>query len=159
MLLRRYQQNACSEASKFQPYYPSTSTTLIGSHRGENEGKTLNADLDKATHFIDTLEEIPATLMTYATKQQVSTLEPSSNMSISNEAPVKFEIPILPSGRSFTIVIKSTWGDPHYVGLSGIEFFDAYGSPIDFDDNGCSYHAEPATLISYRSITRNPHSR
>ena len=54
-------------------------------------------------------------------------------------------------------MIKSTWGDPHYVGLSGIEFFDAHGSPIDFNDNGCSYYAEPAdinTLPEYNSDPR-----
>ena len=113
----------------------------------------MNADLDKATHFIDTLEEIPATLMTYATKQQVSTLEPSKpNMSISNEAPVKFEIPILPSGIVHNCD-QVNLGDPHYVGLSGIEFFDAYGSPIDFDDNGV-LTTNLQTVIPYPSITQ-----
>ena len=54
-------------------------------------------------------------------------------------------------------MIQVSEEDPHYVGLSGIEFFDAHGSPIDFNDNGCSYYAEPAdinTLPEYNSDPR-----
>jgi hypothetical protein len=43
------------------------------------------------------------------------------------------------------IVISSTWGDVHYVGLSAIEVFDAQGSLVLLDD--------PAA-----QVTANPHS-
>ena len=38
-------------------------------------------------------------------------------------------IPELPRGREMTISITTTWGDRHYVGLTGIEFFTSDGPP------------------------------
>lgn len=32
----------------------------------------------------------------------------------------------------FQLRVYSTWGDPHYVGMSGIEFFDETGRPVTF---------------------------
>jgi len=40
------------------------------------------------------------------------------------------KIPELPSGQVLQIHIFSTWGDKHYVGLAGIELFDAFGKSI-----------------------------
>ena len=75
--------------------------------------------------------------MTFATKNNVkeNAMKRDNGMiNTHNRAPEQFEMPILPNGKNFEIVIKSTWGDPHYVGLSGIEFFDENGSQIDFNN-------------------------
>lgn len=41
-----------------------------------------------------------------------------------------FSIPELPGGQNMVINIKTTWGDRHYVGLSGIEIFADTGQPV-----------------------------
>uniref|UniRef100_A0A8C5WH72 KATNIP domain-containing protein n=1 Tax=Leptobrachium leishanense TaxID=445787 RepID=A0A8C5WH72_9ANUR len=41
-----------------------------------------------------------------------------------------FEIPVLPYGQHICIIIQTTWGDRHYVGLNGIEIFSSKGNPV-----------------------------
>jgi hypothetical protein len=41
-----------------------------------------------------------------------------------------FWIPKMPIGKTLVFNIISTWGDNHYVGLSGIEIFDNEGSQV-----------------------------
>lgn len=42
-----------------------------------------------------------------------------------------FVIPELPYGREIAINIRSTWGDKHYVGLTGIEVFSSAGDQVN----------------------------
>ena len=39
-------------------------------------------------------------------------------------------IPELPYGRELMINIKTTWGDKHYVGLTGIDIFAMSGEQV-----------------------------
>eukprot|EP00899_Mesostigma_viride_P002268 jgi/Mesvir1/12041/Mv00327-RA.2 len=44
------------------------------------------------------------------------------------------------------INILSTWGDAHYVGLTGIEMMDSYGNPIVLDDVYSQVVADPPSV-------------
>ncbi len=52
----------------------------------------------------------------------------------------------LPSGRVLQMDILSTWGDPHYVGLTGVELFDDQGEPVAFADARAQLRAEPPDI-------------
>ena len=52
-------------------------------------------------------------------------------------------IPKLPVGQVITFNIISTWGDQHYVGLSGIEIFNERGTPVMFRNPKSQISADP----------------
>jgi hypothetical protein len=56
------------------------------------------------------------------------------------------KVPYFPKGRVLKVDIKTTWGDQHYVGLSGIEMFDQVGSLIRFKDPKRHIYAEPSDV-------------
>jgi hypothetical protein len=57
-----------------------------------------------------------------------------------------FVIPELPSGKVIEINILSTWGDPFYVGLNGIEMFDRTGHVITLNNVEQQIWANPADI-------------
>ncbi|XP_041982412.1 katanin-interacting protein-like [Aricia agestis] len=53
----------------------------------------------------------------------------------------------VPTGFVLQINIYSTWGDPYYVGLTGVELFDPRGNPIEVtESNVCAYPASVNVL-------------
>jgi hypothetical protein len=57
-----------------------------------------------------------------------------------------FVIPELPSGRMLVFNILSTWGDPYYVGLMGIEVFDRSGHLVALSNVERQLWAEPPDI-------------
>jgi Domain of unknown function (DUF4457) len=54
--------------------------------------------------------------------------------------------PLLPLGFVLKIVIWSSWGDPHYVGLSALEVHDAVTGVVAVD--GARVSAEPVSSVA-----------
>ena len=52
-------------------------------------------------------------------------------------------VPNMPRGQILRLVILSTWGDQHYVGLSGLEIYDDMGNPVAFQDPKSQISAIP----------------
>jgi hypothetical protein len=55
-------------------------------------------------------------------------------------------IPRCPAGRVLELRISSTWGDHHYVGLAGIELFDAAGQALAVSDARRQVSAAPHSI-------------
>ena len=55
-----------------------------------------------------------------------------AEQAIPKPVPSELRIPNLPKGQVLKFNIFSTWGDQHYVGLSGIEIYDDLGNPLAF---------------------------
>ena len=67
-----------------------------------------------------------------------------------------FVIPCEPCGRRLVIDIKSVWGDPHYVGLAGIDIYDKYGQAVAFKDYTKSISAHPADINILAGYGKDP---
>nr|VZI11141.1 unnamed protein product [Spirometra erinaceieuropaei] len=64
-----------------------------------------------------------------------------------------FSIPELPSGKELLLDILSTWGDPHYVGLTSIQVFTADGLEIS---RSCSIAAYPPDINILPQFSSDP---
>jgi len=80
-------------------------------------------------------------------------LSASDSDSELNEAKL-VSIPILPSGRVLQFHILSTWGDPFYVGLAGLEVFDETGQLVRI--NPSQIVAEPADVNILEGYGNDP---
>ena len=66
------------------------------------------------------------------------------------------QIPDLPQGRILQLMIKTTWGDQHYVGLSGIEIWDSTGQPIAIKQPAQQVSANPSDVNILPGYNQDP---
>ncbi|KAI4500297.1 hypothetical protein M0802_004714 [Mischocyttarus mexicanus] len=58
-----------------------------------------------------------------------------------------YEVPSIPQGFVYQIMIFSTWGDSYYVGLNGIELFGINGHQIKLNKNNITAYPESVNIL------------
>ncbi|XP_062415985.1 katanin-interacting protein isoform X2 [Pungitius pungitius] len=63
------------------------------------------------------------------------------------EASMDYEAPIMPCGFIFQLQLLTTWGDPYYIGLNGLEFYDQNHEKIALSDNNIAAFPDSVNVL------------
>ncbi|KAI3365616.1 hypothetical protein L3Q82_010698, partial [Scortum barcoo] len=63
------------------------------------------------------------------------------------QASMDYEAPIMPCGFIFQLQLLTTWGDPYYTGLNGLEFYDQNHEKISLSDNNIAAFPDSVNIL------------
>ncbi|XP_024913062.1 protein KIAA0556 isoform X3 [Cynoglossus semilaevis] len=63
------------------------------------------------------------------------------------EASMDYEAPLMPCGFIFQLQLFTTWGDPYYIGLNGLEFYDQNQERISLSDNNIAAFPDSVNVL------------
>ncbi|XP_076615806.1 katanin-interacting protein isoform X1 [Chaetodon auriga] len=63
------------------------------------------------------------------------------------QASMDYEAPIMPCGFIFQLQLLTTWGDPYYIGLNGLEFYDQHHEKISLSDNNIAAFPDSVNVL------------
>ncbi|XP_068439224.1 katanin-interacting protein isoform X1 [Clinocottus analis] len=63
------------------------------------------------------------------------------------QASMDYEAPIMPCGFIFQLQLLTTWGDPYYIGLNALEFYDQNHEKISLSDNNIAAFPDSVNVL------------
>uniref|UniRef100_G1N974 KATNIP domain-containing protein n=1 Tax=Meleagris gallopavo TaxID=9103 RepID=G1N974_MELGA len=63
------------------------------------------------------------------------------------QASMDYEAPLMPCGFVFQFQLLTSWGDPYYIGLTGLEFFDEHGDQILLTENNIAAFPDSVNVL------------
>ncbi|KAJ8399898.1 hypothetical protein AAFF_G00406280 [Aldrovandia affinis] len=73
------------------------------------------------------------------------------------QASMDYEAPLRPCGFIFQLQLLTTWGDPYYIGLNGLEFYDQHDAKIPLSDNNIAAFPDSVNVLdSVNGDVRTP---
>uniref|UniRef100_A0A3B3SB00 KATNIP domain-containing protein n=1 Tax=Paramormyrops kingsleyae TaxID=1676925 RepID=A0A3B3SB00_9TELE len=72
------------------------------------------------------------------------------------QASMDYEAPLMPCGVIFQLQLLTTWGDPYYIGLNGLEMYDQNDECIPLTDNIAAFPDSVNVLDSVNGDVRTP---
>ncbi|CAK4695903.1 unnamed protein product [Aphanomyces euteiches] len=137
-------ENECKEPPlPVPPVVPQFTSTLQSSWDTLEHFKRSNKSrLDTAECKESTVQPMSART---ASKSSLDKLRPPTTTA-ALEANSKPAIPILPRGRTLVLECFTTWGDPYYIGLNGLDLFDDRGQPVKVSSPQNQVRAVPASI-------------
>ncbi|XP_073669267.1 katanin-interacting protein isoform X2 [Paramisgurnus dabryanus] len=62
-------------------------------------------------------------------------------------ASMDYEAPLMPCGFIFQLQLLTTWGDPYYIGLNGLEFYDQDDQKIPLNENNIAAFPDSVNVL------------
>ncbi|XP_061562619.1 katanin-interacting protein isoform X2 [Phycodurus eques] len=63
------------------------------------------------------------------------------------QASMDYEAPIMPCGFIFQLQLLTTWGDPYYIGLNGLEFYNQNHEKISLSDHNIAAFPDSVNVL------------
>ncbi|XP_072204822.1 katanin-interacting protein isoform X2 [Excalfactoria chinensis] len=63
------------------------------------------------------------------------------------QASMDYEAPLMPCGFIFQFQLLTSWGDPYYIGLTGLELFDEHGDQILLTENNIAAFPDSVNVL------------
>ncbi|KAM5151842.1 katanin-interacting protein [Mantella aurantiaca] len=81
----------------------------------------------------------------YVTERQYD--KQSSYLKCTVPTSMDYEAPLMPCGFIFQFQILTSWGDPYYIGLNGLEMYDEHGEKIQLTENNIAAYPESINIL------------
>ncbi|RHY26747.1 hypothetical protein DYB32_007330 [Aphanomyces invadans] len=124
--------------SRLEPAGTTTSRTSLGMHG------TSNVTMQPTT-FLSSSSSIQPDNDDVRARSSIKNC-PSDLLRAPTLPTPSLAIPILPTGRKLVLECLSTWGDPYYIGLNGVDIFDDRGQPVVVSAPQEQVSAVPASI-------------
>ncbi|NXI91837.1 K0556 protein, partial [Psophia crepitans] len=95
-------------------------------------------------HF-DFAQEI--LFLDYLQPQPINKVQKRTGSKRMEQASMDYEAPLMPCGFVFQFQLLTSWGDPYYIGLNGLELFDEHGDQILLTENNIAAFPDSVNIL------------
>uniref|UniRef100_A0A8D0ESW4 Katanin interacting protein n=1 Tax=Strix occidentalis caurina TaxID=311401 RepID=A0A8D0ESW4_STROC len=74
-------------------------------------------------------------------------LQPQTGSKRMEQASMDYEAPLMPCGFVFQFQLLTSWGDPYYIGLNGLELFNEHGDQILLTENNIAAFPDSVNIL------------
>uniref|UniRef100_A0A8B9FNV2 KIAA0556 n=1 Tax=Amazona collaria TaxID=241587 RepID=A0A8B9FNV2_9PSIT len=74
-------------------------------------------------------------------------LQPQTGSKRMEQASMDYEAPLMPCGFIFQFQLLTSWGDPYYIGLNGLELFNEHGDQILLTENNIAAFPDSVNIL------------
>ncbi|XP_035195851.1 protein KIAA0556 homolog isoform X4 [Oxyura jamaicensis] len=83
----------------------------------------------------------------YLQPQLINRVQKRTGSKRMEQASMDYEAPLMPCGFVFQFQLLTTWGDPYYIGLNGLELFNEHGDQILLTENNIAAFPDSVNVL------------